>query len=216
MWSEEEPQALHKGLSCHPSVLQLTTAPCTLLQITPGQGKLRQAGKEGLGMAEGWNRCRLEAQIKQQGLTRLSPPYKAVREQVTTSTASLRAGWNPPRAEAGLFAELRRGAGAEQGSGFEPRVGRGGGRARSGFAFGDVLGAAPGARLGRAEDAAGSVRGAELCSGALGQRRVSSSPWAEAGNGTSWLADLSGRVSRSPLARAAGMLEHRLAGSRAA
>lgn len=162
-------------------------------------------------MAEGLNRCRLEAKSKQQGLTRLSPPCKAVREQVTTSTASLRAGWELPRAGAGLFAELRRGAGAEQGS-----TCRGGGRARSGPAFGDVLGAAPCARLGTAEDAAGSVRGAELCSGALGQRRVSSSPWAEAGNGTSWLADLSGRVSRSPLARAAGMLEHRLSGSRAA
>lgn len=67
VWSEEEPQALHKGLSCHPS-----WPPAPSCKPHQASGKLRQAGKEGLGMAESLNRCGLEAKGKQQGLTRLS------------------------------------------------------------------------------------------------------------------------------------------------
>lgn len=74
-------------------------------------------------MAEGLKSCRLEAKSKQQELTRLSPPHKAVREQVTTSTGSLRAGWDLPPRTRGLrpgclFGKLWKGAGGEQGSGF--------------------------------------------------------------------------------------------------
>lgn len=105
-------------------------------------------------MAEGVNCCRLEAKGKQQELTRLSPPHRAVRAGDRIHwLGSLWAGWDLPARTRGprpgcLFAKLWwRGAGGEQGSGSEPRVGRGGGQARSGLAFGDVLGAVPCARL---------------------------------------------------------------------